>query len=200
MSAQLRKLFIMPQSSYMQKLRIFEATCRLVRPQLHRCFRRRSHPPFPPPSATAPCDYKRSAPSKSFPFLLLSLLPRPCSPHCSPLSPLHPTSTRSHHRFPQATGHHVAHAPPSSLSETVLKPLLQVSPRRRPSSNPLSTERRHADWPLRRSPQAAFAATTSARTHRLSTISEPVPSTTPPACRRWFLPTRHVPSWSTPRQ
>jgi hypothetical protein len=42
--------------------------CRLVRPCLRCCFCHRSRPLFPPPSATASCGYKRSAPPKSFPF------------------------------------------------------------------------------------------------------------------------------------
>jgi hypothetical protein len=166
-----------------------------------RRFHRRSCPPFPSPSATASCSFKRSAPPKSSPFLLLPLTPRPCSPHCSPL----PTTTpdideKSSLLLPQATGHRIAHAPPSSLSETALKPQLHVSPKRKPSFNPLSIEHHRMDQPLRPSPEATFTATTSTRTHRRSMTSEPVRSTTPPACRRWFLPARCSPPWSTPRR
>jgi hypothetical protein len=55
-----------------------------------RRFRRRSRPPFPLPSTTSSCDFKMSAPPKSSSFLLLPLLPCPCSPRHSPLPRLHP--------------------------------------------------------------------------------------------------------------
>jgi hypothetical protein len=51
---------------------------------------------------------------------------------------------------------------------------------------PLSTEHRCADRQLQLSPEAAFAATTSTQAHYGSLTSEPVPSTTPPVCRRWY--------------
>jgi hypothetical protein len=72
---------------------------------------------------------------------------------------------RNRRCFPQATGHRIAHAPPSSSSKTILKPQLQESLKRRPPFNPLSTEPRRVDQPLRPSLEAAFTATTSARTH-----------------------------------
>jgi hypothetical protein len=132
--------------------------CRLVHPWLRPAF----PPPFSPPSATASCGFKWSAPSKSSPFLLLLVPPHPCSPHRLPMAPLHPTPMRNHHCFPQATGHRLAHAPPSSLSKTVLKPQLQESLKRRPPLNPLSTEHCRVDRPLCLSPEATFAAMTSA--------------------------------------
>jgi hypothetical protein len=50
---------------------------------------------------------------------------------------------------------------------------------------PLSTEHHQADWPLRLSPEAAFAVTTSAQARCRSPTSEPAPSATPPACCWW---------------
>jgi hypothetical protein len=43
---------------------------------------------------------------------------------------------------PQATGHRVAPAPPSSLSEAILKPPLQASPKRRPLFAPIDAKDR----------------------------------------------------------
>jgi hypothetical protein len=94
-----------------------------------------------------------------------------CSPRlcfaihlCSLLSlcsSLHHANEKPSMHLPQATGHRVAHATPSSLSEAILKPQLQVSSKRRSPFTPLSNECRRVEWPLRPFPEAAFAATTS---------------------------------------
>jgi hypothetical protein len=55
---------------------------------------------------------------------------------------------------------------------------------------PLSTEHRHMDRPLRLSLEAAFATMTSTQAHCRSPTSEPAPSATPPAYRRWCPSTR----------
>jgi hypothetical protein len=86
-----------------------------------------------PPSTTASCSFKRSAPSKSSTFLLL-LMPRPCSPRCSALPPLQSTLTPSS-----------AQATPLSRS-TVLKHCFHLelaavkSPRSHPTLCTVSTE------------------------------------------------------------
>jgi hypothetical protein len=104
------------------------------------CFGR----PRPPPhEAIRGVPHRRASP-----FLLLMLPPRPCSPRRSPLPPLHPTSMRNHRCFPQATGHRIAHVPPSTSRKTALKPQLQESPKRRPPFHPLSTERHRMVRPL----------------------------------------------------
>jgi hypothetical protein len=69
-------------------------------------------------------------------------------------------------------------SPISSMSSTPKASLL-CSPLYAPHSTPMSIEHRHADRPLRPSPEAAFTTTTSARAHRRSPTSEPAPSTTP---------------------
>jgi hypothetical protein len=55
---------------------------------------------------------------------------------------------------------------------------------------PLSTEHCHTDRPLWLSPEDNFAAATSTHDRCRSLTSEPVPSATPPACRRWRPPAR----------
>jgi hypothetical protein len=87
-----------------------------------RRFHRHSCPPFPPPSATASCGFKSSAPSKSSSILLAQLPPRPYSPRHSPLPPLHLVPMRSRHcSFPK---------PPATASLMRLLP-----PRARSSSS-----------------------------------------------------------------
>jgi hypothetical protein len=99
-----------------------------------RRFRRCSRPLFPLPSTTASWDFKTSAPPKSSSFLLLPLLPRPCSPRHSPLPWLHPTLMPSR-----------AQATPLSRS-TVLKrrfylePVVVKSPRSHPTPCVVSIE------------------------------------------------------------
>jgi hypothetical protein len=55
---------------------------------------------------------------------------------------------------------------------------------------PLSTKHHHMNRPLWLSPEVAFAAASSAQARCHSPTSEPVPSASPPACRRWRPPTR----------
>jgi hypothetical protein len=54
-----------------------------------------------------------------------------------------------------------------------------------PIAAPLSTEHRCADRLLQTSLETAFTAMTSTQAHCCSPTSEPAPSATPPACRRW---------------
>jgi hypothetical protein len=110
-------------------------------------FRQRRPPPCPPTASPtipahrfhrprpSPCAaFKRSAPLKSSPFLLLLLPPSPCSPRHSPLPPLHPTP------MPLS-------AQATSLSRsTILKRRFHLelpavkSPRSHPTSCAVSTE------------------------------------------------------------
>jgi hypothetical protein len=57
-------------------------------------------------------------------------------------SSLHHTDEKPSLLLPQAIGHRVAHAPPSSLSEAALKPLLHVSLKRRTPSAPIDAKHR----------------------------------------------------------
>jgi hypothetical protein len=70
------------------------------------------------------------------------------------------------------------------------KASLSCSPLHASHRTPLPFKHRHADRPLRPSPEAAFTATTSAQAHCRSLTSEPTPFATPLACRRWCPSTR----------
>jgi hypothetical protein len=85
---------------------------------------------------------------------------------------------------PQATGHRVTRAPPSSLSEAVLKPHLQLSPLRRPpqSKPKMSTFFRRGRLNIDRTslatPDPPATPLSSARVPHSSTSHQPVPLTT----------------------
>jgi hypothetical protein len=86
----------------------------------------------------------------------------------------------------RAEGFPHPHAPP------LRSPITSVSltPKGSPSHSPL--------WP---SPEATFTAATSAQAHYRSLTSEPAPSATPSACRRWCPSARaHCCGWSIPSE
>jgi hypothetical protein len=90
----------------------------------------RSRPPFPPPCHYRPpprAALRGAHHRRSSSFLLLSFMPCLCSPHCSPLSPLHSTSTPSS-----------AQATPLSRS-TILKRCFYLEPAavKSPQSHPM---------------------------------------------------------------
>jgi hypothetical protein len=108
------------------------------------CLCPRLHPLFPPPSATDSCSFKRSTPPKSSPFLLLPLMPRPCSPCRSPLPPLHPTPVRSRRCSfllerdrPQATG------PSVTEEKAVVQSPIHRAPSRGPAALTIPRGRLH---------------------------------------------------------
>jgi hypothetical protein len=110
---------------------------------------------------------------------------RPNHGHCCCLPP---AVLPPHCGFPRPR------APPSrspiSSASSTPRASLSRSPLRAPHRTPLSSEHHHVDRPLRPSPEATFAATTSAQAHCRSPTSEPATSATPPACHRWCPSTR----------
>jgi hypothetical protein len=102
---------------------------------------------------------------------------------------LPPTVPQPRHGFPCPRAPPLR-SPVSSASSTS-KASLSRSPLCAPHRTPLSSEHCHMDRPLQPSPEAAFAATTSAQAHCRSPTSEPTPSATPPACCRW-CPSTHT--------
>jgi hypothetical protein len=147
----------------------------------------------------------RGAPHRrASPFLLLPLPPHPSSPCRSPSPPLHPMPMRNRHCFPQATGHRVARAPPSSLSETVSKTQLQAwtgrsdRPPRPPSPPRPPPELTVAPRPLSRHPWLLLYSTTIFPHRSICAAMEPRRSsepyhlfrrqTGPPPCRLALQP------------
>jgi hypothetical protein len=100
---------------------------------------------------------------------------------------------------PQATDHRVARAPPSSLSEAILKPQLQASPKQSPSFAPIDAEH-HQHQPsttiLRASQRRRIVHLSSELlTDPANRASDPFPSPSPSVPAGQAMPPWNPPSW-----